>query len=245
MLCIVQLGHDPASDRYVRSTLRTVEKEGLSAEILSLPEDSTTEETVSAVKALGEREECRAILVQLPLPAQVDRDAVLAAIPEEKDLDGLNPRSLRLPLTPAAVLRFLKENGVELRGRNAVVLGRSELVGRPIASALIAEGATVTVLNSASYEWFRREACRAADILISAVGKAGAVSVDYVDNGRVMLVIDVGINNDAEGRLCGDVSLLAKATVERNGGYCSPVPGGVGSWTTRELVLRLKEFENA
>jgi len=168
---------------------------------------------------------------------------VLRSIPEHMDIDGLNPSSDLMPLTPCAIMRWLKEQHIRLPGKNVTILGRSELVGKPLANLMIEAGATVTVLNSLTEEWFRRNACYSADIIVSAVGKWGAVFRDYVNNGKKMVVIDVGINRDNDGKLCGDVSHLARELVERNGGICTPVPGGVGKWTVRELVIRLAEME--
>lgn len=140
-------------------------------------------------------------------------------------------------------MRWLEEQNISLGGKNVAILGRSELVGKPLANMMIDAGATVTVMNSQTKEWYRRNACFTADIIVSAVGKYGTVSVDYVNTASPKVVIDVGINRDPDGKLCGDVSPLAKAIVEQNGGICTPVPGGVGKWTVRELVLRLSEME--
>lgn len=243
MLAIIQVGHNDASDRYIRNKVKAVEKAGLQAQVINLPESSNTFDVWDAIDAANADPQCSAIMVQLPLPDHIVKDAVMLHIPEEKDIDGLNPYSPYQPLTPCAIMRWLKEQKVEIRGKHAAVLGRSELVGLPLATMLIREGATVTVLNSKTPEWFRKNACYTADIVVSAVGKAGVIPAPYINTGLPKVVIDVGINRDAEGKLCGDVSPVAQAIVERNGGICTPVPGGVGKWTVRELVIRLGEME--
>ena len=221
MLAIIQVGHVEASDRYIRNKVKAVMQAGMTAEVINLPETCTTLDVLDAITLVGRSSECRAIM----------------------DIDGLNPRSDLMPLTPCAIMRWLKEQHIRLPGKNVTILGRSELVGKPLANLMIEAGATVTVLNSLTEEWFRRNACYSADIIVSAVGKWGAVFRDYVNNGKKIVVIDVGINRDNDGKLCGDVSHLARELVERNGGICTPVPGGVGKWTVRELVIRLAEME--
>ncbi len=243
MLAIIQVGHVEASDRYIRNKVKAIEQAGMTAEVINLPESCTTLDVLDAIFQIDSRVDCKAIMVQLPLPSHIDKEAVLRNIPTHKDIDGLNPHSDLMPLTPCAIMRWLKERHIRLPGKNVTILGRSELVGKPLANLMIDAGATVTVLNSVTEEWFRRNACYTADIIVSAVGKCGAVFRDYVNNGKKMVVIDVGINRDNDGKLCGDVSHLAKELVERNGGICTPVPGGVGKWTVRELVIRLAEME--
>ena len=243
MLAIIQVGHNDASDRYIRNKVKAVMQAGMTAEVINLPATCTTAAVLDTIYQVRMSTDCRAIMVQLPLPDHIDKEAVLRSIPEHMDIDGLNPRSDLKPLTPCAIMRWLKEQHIRLPGKNVVILGRSELVGKPLANLMIDAGASVTVLNSLTEEWFRRNACYTADIIVSAVGKWGAVFRDYVNNGKKMVVIDVGINRDNDGKLCGDVSHLAKALVEQNGGICTPVPGGVGKWTVRELVLRLAEME--
>lgn len=243
MLAIIQVGHDNASDRYIRNKAKAIEKEGLAAEVINLPENCTTLDVLDAIFQIDLRVDCKAIMVQLPLPGHIDKDAVLRAIPAHKDIDGLNPHSDFKPLTPCAIMRWLKEQHIPVAGKNVTILGRSELVGKPLANLMIDAGASVTVLNSLTEEWFRRCACGTADIIVSAVGRWGTIFRDYVNTGKKMVVIDVGINQDSDGKLCGDVSHLARELVERNGGICTPVPGGVGKWTVRELVIRLAEME--
>lgn len=245
MLTVIQVGHDAASDRYVRNKKNAVEKAGMAVEIVSLPKEATTDDVRQAITdAVLLAKECCAILVQLPLPEQIDKDRVLKWIPRTMDIDGLNPTSGYDPLTPCAIMRWLREKQIRLPGKNVVLFGKSNLVGKPLAMMLMDAGATVTVCGSRTSEKFKRTACYAADIIISAVGKAGAVTDEHVAACLdPKIVIDVGINRDEKGRLCGDVSPLARKLVEKNGGICTPVPGGVGKWTVNELVLRLKEME--
>lgn len=239
MLTIIQVGNNPASDVYIRNKVKAVEKAGLKAEHIALPDHVSTEDIIWRIKML-----CKwstAVIVQLPLPAHIDKTAVLAAIPPEKDIDGLCPNSPYKPLTPCAIMRWLREKGVELEGKNVTILGRSELVGKPLANMMIDAGATVTVCNSHTHPLDKRRYCYESDIIVSAVGKIGAV--DILDVNSNQLVIDVGINRDGNGKLCGDISEDAKAELEMFGSEYTPVPGGVGKWTVRELVLRLKEME--
>ncbi len=245
MLTVIQVGHDAASDRYIRSKKNAVEQAGMTVEIVNLPKEATTDDVQQAITdAACLAEDCCAILVQLPLPEHIDRERVLKWIPKTMDIDGLNPASGWQPLTPCAIMRWLRENEVRLAGKNVVLFGKSELVGKPLALMLMDAGATVTICGSRTSEKFKRTACYAADIIISAVGKAGAVTDEHVAKClEPKIVIDVGINRDAKGRLCGDVSPLARRLVEENGGVCTPVPGGVGKWTVNELILRLKEME--
>lgn len=244
MLAIIQVGHNDASDRYIRNKVRAVEKAGMKAEVFNLPETCCTIDVLDLIFELGDRDECKALMVQLPLPEHIDRVAVMECIPEHKDIDGLNPRSIYQPLTPCAIMRWLEEQQIDVTGKNVTILGRSELVGKPLANMMIDAGATVTVLNSKTLEWVRRNACYTADIIVSAVGKYGTIPNTYVATGSPKVVIDVGINRDPDGKLCGDVSYMAKSVIEMHGGVCTPVPGGVGKWTVRELIIRLGEMEN-
>lgn len=244
MLAIIQVGHVEASDRYIRNKVKAVEKAGMTAEVINLPEDCDTLDVLDAIWEVDNRVDCKAIMVQLPLPDRIDKETVLRYIPWQKDIDGLNPDGRLVPLTPSAIMRWLnEEQKIDLAGKRVTILGRSDLVGKPLAVLMIDAGATVTVCNSKTEEWQRRQLCYTADIIVSAVGKPGVVPYDYVNTHTPKIVIDVGINRDAEGKLCGDVSPWAKATVEQNGGICTPVPGGVGKWTVAELVHRLRVME--
>ena len=243
MLAIIQVGHNDASDRYIRNKVKAVRQAGMKAEVVNLPEDCETFDVLDAIFKVENLVECKAIMVQLPLPEHINKDVVLRNIAPHMDIDGLNPRSEFQPLTPCAIVRWLKEQDVLLVGCNVAILGKSELVGKPLANMMMDEGATVTVLNSKTQEWFRRKVCSTADIIVSAVGEVNVVPENYVNRFQPQIVIDVGINRDRDGKLCGDVSPRAKEIVESVGGICTPVPGGVGKWTVRELVLRLAEME--
>ncbi len=239
MLTIIQVGHVEASDRYIRNKMKAIVDAELMVELINLEEDCTTDEIIAVIS------ECdsTAIMVQLPLPDHIDVDAVLRAIPEDKDIDGLNPYSDYNPLTPCAIMRWFGEQQYPLSGKNVVILGRSNLVGKPLANMMIDAGATVTVMNSKTPHRLATRSCWFADIIISAVGKPNVIDTWHLRNIQPQTVIDVGINRDADGKLCGDVSPMARNIIGNNGGYCSPVPGGVGKWTVRELVLRLQEME--
>ena len=240
MLTIIQVGHDDASDRYIRNKVRAIEKAGLESEVINLPEDCTEANICDLIA----KSDSTAIMVQLPLPNHIDKYSVLDSIPPTKDIDGLARHSNYLPLTPSAILGWFREGGVGLEGKHVVVFGRSELVGMPLSAKLIALGATVSVLNSKTSQVMAEAICSSADIIVSAVGKVNAVAYCHVKNASSLsTIIDVGINRDDSGKLCGDVSKEAREFVEARGGYCSPVPGGVGKWTVRELVNRLRQME--
>ena len=243
MLTIIQVGNNPASNTYVRNKVRAVMEAGMDAALVMLEETATTEDVINQVKRAAACEICKAIIVQLPLPKHVDKSAVLAAIPPEKDIDGLHPHSEYKPLTPCAIMRWLKEKGVDLVGKNVTILGRSELVGKPLANMMIDAGATVTVCNSHTNNATMQLSCCCADIVVSAVGKHNVVNGSCVDMSGRQIFIDVGINRDDNGKLCGDLSDWAKVRITEAGSEYTPVPGGVGRWTVRELVLRLKEME--
>lgn len=243
MLTIIQVGHVEASDRYIRNKVRAIHSAGMKAEVINLPEDCATNDVLDAIFQADLKVECKAIMVQLPLPDHIDADVVLRNIPAHKDIDGLNPHSDFMPLTPCAIMRWLEEQSIQLSGKNVAILGRSNLVGKPLANLMIDAGATVTVMNSVTKEWTRVAACRSADIIVSAVGHVGTLNSDYVNDNRGKIVIDVGINRAHDGTLCGDVSYKATLMIEQNGGICTPVPGGVGKWTVEELLIRLAEME--
>lgn len=245
MLYIIQVGHVEASDRYIRSKVKAIEAAGLKATVINLDSTTSTEQLVATVNRMSHELDCCALMVQLPLPEHIDKAAVLKAIPAGLDIDGLNPHSAYKPLTPCAIMRWLKEHGVKIEGKDAVIIGRSELVGKPIANMLVDAGATVTVCNSRTDRLYLGYLCRSADIVISAVGKANLLDSDDFVFYRPQTVIDVGINRNENGKLCGDVSKCAADKITHSGGYCSPVPGGVGKWTVNELVIRLTEMESA
>ena len=240
-MTIIQIGNDKASDLYVRNKIMAIEDANMKVEHIALPENTTTEDVICHINMAAQRS--TAIIVQLPLPSHMDKKRVLEAIPSEKDIDGLNPYSEYKPMTPCAIMRWLREKGVRLEGKNVTILGRSDLVGKPLANMMIDAGATVSVCNSHTPYENGRYLIRRADIIVSAVGKPRTIKKDHVNWQKHQIFIDVGINRDREGKLCGDLAGSAKRTIERFGSEYTPVPGGVGKWTVRELVLRLKEME--
>ena len=243
MLTIIQVGNNPASNTYIRNKVRAVMEAGMDAQLVSMDETATTQDIIDQIQRADACELCKAIIVQLPLPKHVEKEAVLRSIPPEKDIDGLNPFSPYKPLTPCAIMRWLKEKGVKLQGTSVTVLGRSNLVGKPLAAMLIDAGATVTVCNSRTTRHKRDQVCKQSEIVISATGNAGVVGWRCVNDRGKQIFIDVGINRDAAGKLCGDVSQEARKWIDEVGSECTPVPGGVGKWTVRELVLRLAAME--
>lgn len=243
MLTIIQVGHNDASDRYIRNKMKAIEAEGMSAELVSLPVEGTTDDVIAKIRLATHERYCNAIMVQLPLPGHIDKRKVLESIPPYLDIDGLNPKSKYKPLTPCAIMRWLREKGVDLVGKNVTVLGRSELVGKPLANMLIDAGATVTVCNSHTDPMQKHKHCIRSDIVVSAVGKLGAVDEWDVNGSGDQIFIDVGINRDHNGKLCGDISPYARSEIESVCSECTPVPGGVGKWTVRELLIRLREME--
>lgn len=243
MLTIIQVGHNDASDRYVRNKVKAIKEAGLDASVVNLDESCTTFDVLQEVAKANVDSSCAAIMVQLPLPSHIDKDAVMGVIDPAKDIDGLNHKSNYMPLTPCAIMRWLSEQNANLEGANVAILGRSELVGKPLANMMIDAGATVTVMNSKTDLWIQMTTCKAADVIVSAVGKCGVVELGHVSNGYAKIVIDVGINRNENGKLCGDVSETARMAIEKYGGVCTPVPGGVGKWTVRELIIRLSEME--
>lgn len=240
MLTIIQVGDNKASTTYVRNKIKAVEEAGLKAEHIHLPESAGTEDVINAIDGRS-----TAVIVQLPLPAHIDKEAVLNSIAPWQDIDGLIPGSPYKPLTPCAIMRWLREKGVDLVGKNVTILGRSALVGKPLANMMIDAGATVTVCNSHSNALTVDRICINSDIVVSAVGKRGAVDWGMVSSFGGQIFIDVGINRDDNGKLCGDICQGAKYRIEEAGSEYTPVPGGVGKWTVRELVLRLAEMEGA
>ena len=239
MLTIYQVGDNPASSTYIRNKMRAIEAAGLEAKHVHLPEETTTDQLVTELMW----DDGTAILVQLPLPNHIDKDMVMEAVLPEQDIDGLKPNSPYKPLTPCAIMRWLHEKEVKLQGTSVAILGRSNLVGKPLAMMLIDAGATVTVCNSHTQRHKRDKVCRNAKIVISATGNIKPFSWRGVDDNGGQIFIDVGINRDAEGKLCGDIPQDIRAWIDEVGSEYTPVPGGVGKWTVRELVLRLAEME--
>ena len=238
-LAVLLVGDDPASQVYVRGKANDCEACGIESRVIRLPAGTTQAELLARLGALAADSAVHGILVQLPLPRHIDPAAVIEAIPPEKDVDGFTPVNAgRLlngepcfaPCTPAGCLRMIEAAGVDLDGKHAVVVGRSNIVGKPAALLLMQKSATVTVCHSHTRDL--AAVCRTADVLIAAVGKAGFITADMVKPGAV--VIDVGINRGADGKLHGDVDF---APVSEIASCITPVPGGVGLMTRAMLML--------
>lgn len=237
-LAVILVGDDPASQVYVRNKERACEEVGFYSEKYTLPENTTQEELNALVDKLNARKEISGILCQLPLPKHLDDKAVINRIDPKKDVDAFNPENVGaimigdyhfLPCTPAGVMELIHSTGVEITGKKAVVIGRSNIVGKPMAMLLLHENATVEITHSKTKNL--ADITRTADILVAAIGKAGFVTADMVKEGAV--VIDVGMNRNAEGKLCGDVDF---DDVSKKCSYITPVPGGVGPMTISMLM---------
>ncbi len=237
-LAVVLVGSNPASSVYVRTKDRAAREAGIEARTIRLPADTAPADLLATIQALNDDDAIDGILVQLPLPHGIDPQAVIAAIDPAKDVDGFHPTNVGhladgrpglVPCTPFGVMKLLHSAGVEIAGARAVVLGRSAIVGRPMARLLLAADATVTIAHSRTRDL--PSECRRADILIAAVGKPEMVQADWVRPGAT--VIDVGINRLPDGRLVGDVAFDACAKVA---GAITPVPGGVGPMTVACLL---------
>jgi len=236
-VAIVLVGDDPASQTYTRKKHDACARVGMKSKNIAMPASASQKEIIAQVRHLNEDPEVDAILVQLPLPQGIDEDAVLAAVAKEKDVDGFHPENFGklalgigkiAPCTPAGVMHMLRESNVLVSGRNAVVIGRSRIVGKPLALLLMNEGATVTVCNSKTRDLAMHT--RNADIICAAVGKPKMVTADMVKNGVV--VIDIGTSKQGE-RLVGDVDFEG---VARKASLITPVPGGVGPMTIAMLI---------
>lgn len=238
-LAVVLVGEDPASSVYVRNKRKDCAEVGIEAFDYDLPATCSQEELEALLDELNANPQVSGILVQMPLPAHLDAERAIAHISPEKDVDGFHPVNLgRLvrglpgprPCTPAGVMRILDEYGIDVAGKRAVVLGRSTIVGKPMALMLMAHDATVTICHSRTPN--KAQTAQQADIVISAIGHANLVKADWMCEGAV--VIDVGMNRDEAGKLCGDVDY---AQVEPLASAITPVPGGVGPMTRAMLML--------
>ena len=237
-LAVIQVGSDPASSVYVGNKKKACAYIGIDSRSYELPEETTQEELLQLIDKLNNEEEVNGILVQLPLPEQIDEDVVIRAIDPRKDVDGFHPQSVGalcigqpgfVSCTPAGIIQLLKRSGIEIAGRECVIIGRSNIVGKPMALLILRENATVTIAHSRTENL--REVTQRADILIVATGKPKMITREYVKEGAV--VIDVGIHRNEAGKLCGDVDYEDVAPV------CSaitPVPGGVGPMTIAMLM---------
>lgn len=237
-LAVVIVGNNPASRVYVNNKKKACEEVGFNSYEYALPEETTEEQLLELVEKLNSDDKVNGILVQLPLPEQINENAVINAIRPEKDVDAFHPENVGhimigdfsfLPCTPAGVMELIAETGVDVCGKSCVVIGRSNIVGKPMAMLLLHKNGTVTVCHSRTKNL--AEICSKADILVAAVGKAGFVTPDMVKEGAV--VIDVGMNRNSEGKLCGDVDYAACFD---KAGYITPVPGGVGPMTIAMLM---------
>ena len=244
-LAVIIVGDDPASRTYVNSKRKDCAECGIYSEEYALPAETGQEGLLSVIQTLNGREDIDGILCQLPLPAGMgyDEEEVLLAIDPEKDVDGFHPVNVGrlstgqkcfLPCTPAGVMEMLRAYGVDPEGKECVVIGRSNIVGKPMAMLLLAANGTVTVCHSRTPDL--PAVCRRADILVSAVGRRGLVTADMVKEGAV--VIDVAMDRDERGKLCGDVDYGA---VAEKAAYITPVPGGVGPMTRAMLMVNTLE----
>lgn len=237
-LAVVIVGDDPASRTYVNNKKKACERVGFHSEEYALPATTTQEELLALVKELNQRPEINGILVQSPLPKGLDEKMIVENIDPNKDVDAFHAMNVGkimigdfsfLPCTPAGVIELLDYEGIDIAGKECVVLGRSNIVGKPMAMLLLHRNGTVTICHSRTKNL--QEVCARADILVAAVGKPGFVTGDMVKEGAV--VIDVGINRNAEGKLCGDVDF---DSVAPKAAYLTPVPGGVGPMTIAMLM---------
>ena len=237
-LAVIIVGDNPASRVYVNGKKKDCEECGFYSEEYALPQEATREQLLELIDVLNERQDIDGILVQLPLPEQFDEREILRAIRPDKDVDCFHPFNVGklmigeegfMPCTPAGVMRMLKEYDIPVRGKHCVVVGRSNIVGKPQAMLMLREDATVTVCHSRTANL--AEECRRADILIAAVGKTGLITADMVKQDAV--VIDVAMNRNEQGKLCGDVCY---DEVAEKASFITPVPGGVGPMTRAVLM---------
>ena len=237
-LAVIQVGNDPASTVYVGNKKKACEYIGIHSLSYELPEETTEEELLQLVEELNGKDSVNGILVQLPLPSHIDEDKVIETISPKKDVDGFHPQSVGalsigqpgfVSCTPAGVIQLLKRSGVEMDGKECVIVGRSNIVGKPMAMLMLRENATVTVCHSHTANL--KEVTKRADILIVAIGKPKYITADYVKEGAV--AIDLGIHRPEGGKLCGDVDF---DSVEPIASAITPVPGGVGPMTIAMLM---------
>ena len=242
-LAVIIVGDDQASRTYVNSKKKDCAECGIYSEEYALPADAGQQQLLTIIDELNHREDIDGILCQLPLPDGFDEQQVLLAIDPDKDVDGFHPVNVGrlstgqmgfVPCTPAGVMEMLKEHGVEVKGKECVVVGRSNIVGKPMAMLLLAQPGTVTICHSRTKDL--GEVCRRADILVAAVGKRNIITADMVKPGAV--VIDVAMNRNDEGKLCGDVDYAPTA---EKASLITPVPGGVGPMTRAMLPVNTLE----
>lgn len=237
-LAVIIVGNNSASRVYVNNKKKACEEVGIKSFEYALPEETTQEELLALIEKLNKSSEVNGILCQLPLPSHIDEQAIINAIDPKKDVDAFHPFNVGhimigdytfLPCTPAGIMEMLKFYNIDVKGKKCVVIGRSNIVGKPMAMLLLKENGTVEICHSRTENL--REETLSADILVAAVGKAYFVTADMVKDGAV--VIDVGMNRNEEGKLCGDVCF---DEVEKKASYITPVPGGVGPMTITMLL---------
>lgn len=247
-LAVIIVGEDPASQIYVRNKEKACEECGFYSEKYALPAETTQEQLIGLIEQLNESPAINGILCQMPVPKHISEEAVIAAISPEKDVDAFHPVNVGkimignfefLPCTPAGVMELLGEYGIDPKGKDCVVIGRSNIVGKPMSMLLLHRHGTVTICHSRTKDL--AEVCRRADILVAAVGKANFVTPEMVKAGAA--VIDVGMNRNSEGKVCGDVS----PQVMEKAAFMTPVPGGVGPMTITMLMkntLKAAKLQN-
>ena len=237
-LAVIIVGNNPASRTYVNNKKKACEAAGILSEEYALPEETTQEELLALVRELNQKDSINGILCQLPLPKQLDEEAVIAAISEKKDVDAFSAVNVGhimigdysfLPCTPAGIMEILRHYNIDVAGKECVVIGRSNIVGKPMAMLLLHQNGTVTICHSKTKNL--KDVTSRADILVAAVGIPHFVTADMVKESAV--VIDVGMDRDENGKLCGDVDFAA---VEPKASYITPVPGGVGPMTIATLL---------
>ena len=237
-LAVIQVGNDPASSVYVRNKKKACAYIGVESRSYKLPEETSEEELIKLVEELNADESVNGILVQLPVPDHIDEDKIIRTISPDKDVDGFHPASVGrlwigekgfLSCTPAGIIQLLKRSNISIEGKECVIIGRSNIVGKPMAALLLRENGTVTVAHSRTKDL--KEVAKRADILIVAIGKERFITSEYVKEGAV--VIDVGMHRDEANHLCGDVDFT---DVEPHSSAITPVPGGVGPMTIAMLM---------
>ena len=249
-LAVILVGEDPASQVYVRNKERAANNIGMYSVVYRLPETTSEADLITKIEELNHDDKVHGILVQLPLPKHIDEDLVLDTIDPAKDVDGFHPMNLgnlfagkptMIPCTPAGIMELIKLSGLDLAGKNAVIIGRSNIVGKPMAHLLLQANATVTICHSKTKDL--PKVAKQADVLVVAIGRANFVTADFVKEGAV--VIDVGINRDENNKLTGDVKFDEVAPLTS---YITPVPGGVGPMTItmlmRQTIDAAKRKEN-
>ena len=242
-LAVIQVGHDPASTVYVGNKKKACEYIGIRSLAYELEESITQQELLDLIVTLNQRQDVNGILVQLPLPKHIDEDLVIQTISPEKDVDGFHPQSVGalsigqegfVSCTPAGIIQLLKRSNIEIEGKECVVIGRSNIVGKPISLLLLRENGTVTICHSRTKDL--KEVTKRADILVVAIGKPKFITKEYIKEGAV--VIDVGIHRNEDNKLCGDVDF---EDVEPVVSAITPVPGGVGPMTIAMLMYNCVE----